>query len=157
MIIPFGDIKDRFWQKVQKSEKGCWPWIACKNSDGYGQFGFRGRVDGAHRVSWILSHGELPKGAHVLHKCDNPVCVNPDHLFIGTHQDNMEDRTRKGRSRGRGLPGELSGHNKLTNNIVLKIRKLHEQGTSQKQISNQFAIHKATVNDVVLRKTWRHI
>lgn len=87
----------RFWNKVKKTDY-CWLWTAYTNSDGYGQFWFRGTMGKAHRFSWILHNGEIPKGVCVLHiECDNPPCVNPDHLELGTDADNMQDCLKKGR------------------------------------------------------------
>jgi hypothetical protein len=87
----------RFWSKVHKAEHGCWLWTASFRIGGYGNFMFRGKPHKAHRVSWILTHGEIPDGALVCHSCDTPACVRPDHLFLGTHQDNMQDMNAKGR------------------------------------------------------------
>lgn len=96
-------IDMRFWRKVQKSD-GCWWWISVRNEDGYGQFrnDELGRMEGAHRFSWRLTHGDIPHGMCVLHHCDNPPCVNPDHLFLGTQQDNIADMHAKGRYVKRG-------------------------------------------------------
>jgi hypothetical protein len=87
-----------FWDKVKiRSGIGCWEWQAYCNKDGYGQVGYQGTVTGAHRVSWILENGPIPDGLCVLHKCDNPSCVRPDHLFLGTRVDNSDDKVAKGR------------------------------------------------------------
>lgn len=87
---------ERFWSKVTKSD-GCWEWTAHRDKKGYGSFGFSGKVQKAHRVAYILTFGELPDGAHILHSCDNPSCVNPGHLRTGTHTDNMQDKVMRGR------------------------------------------------------------
>ena len=88
----------RFWEKVEITET-CWNWTRAKRSRGYGAFGVRrlNRVFDAHRLSWEFSYGPIPPGLFVCHHCDNPACVRPDHLFIGTHQDNMDDMKSKGR------------------------------------------------------------
>lgn len=94
-------IEERFWVKVDKisslSYTDCWVWIGCKNPKGYGQFWGQDKMIGAHRYSWILKKGSIPNDLCVLHKCDNPPCVNPDHLFLGTQSDNMKDMAQKGR------------------------------------------------------------
>ena len=85
-------LEGRFWSKVDKScSSGCWKWLATLSGAGYGQFRVHSRWVGAHRVSWQLSYGDIPEGKLVLHKCDVKNCVNPDHLYIGTHPDNRED------------------------------------------------------------------
>lgn len=88
---------DRFFQKVAKGID-CWIWTAGKDSWGYGTFRMHGKVIGSHRASWEIHNGPISKGMSVLHHCDNPPCVNPDHLFIGTHTDNMRDCISKGRN-----------------------------------------------------------
>lgn len=89
-------VEERFWPKVDKSGD-CWTWTASLSRSGYGGFGFRGKVWKAHRVSYVLAYGEIPDGAHILHSCDNPPCVNPAHLRAGTRSDNMQDKVRRGR------------------------------------------------------------
>jgi hypothetical protein len=93
------DFIRRFWAKVRKSEQ-CWEWQGSRNPDGYGNVrAYRERRTlKCHRVAYELSYGEAPSELHVLHHCDNPACVRPDHLFLGTHTDNMRDKERKGRS-----------------------------------------------------------
>lgn len=91
---------DRFWSKVEKSD-GCWTWMAALHESGYGIIGLGGRgagVDRAHRVSWRMHFGEIPKGMFVCHRCDNPKCVRPEHLFLGTAKDNSDDKWKKGRA-----------------------------------------------------------
>lgn len=96
-------FRERFWSKVDKRGE-CWRWTAAVDSDGYGQIGVGSRSDGtktvakAHRVAWILSGREIPPGACVLHSCDNRACVRPDHLWVGSQLDNIEDMRKKGRS-----------------------------------------------------------
>lgn len=93
------DIAERFWQKVQKGD-GCWVWtgaVVLGKREKYGRFLFNGKVRGAHRVAWELTNGPIPEGIFVLHHCDNPPCVRPDHLFLGTNSTNMLDAARKGR------------------------------------------------------------
>lgn len=80
-------------------DRGCWEWFGGASADGYGRFTHKGRKLLAHRVSWEVHSGSIPRGMLVLHRCDNPPCVNPSHLFLGTHKDNAQDRERKGRRR----------------------------------------------------------
>lgn len=93
-----GDDAERFWTKVDKSGE-CWLWQAACDNHGYGCFWFGGRLQKSSRVSWSLAHGD-PGELFVLHRCDNPRCVNPEHLFLGTQQDNLIDMRAKGRGRG---------------------------------------------------------
>lgn len=92
---------DRFWQYVQKGD-GCWLWTSNRHWKGYGQFSYKGKPIYAHRLSWIITSGNIPDGLLVCHRCDNPSCVRPDHLFLGTPEDNTRDMYVKGRARPGG-------------------------------------------------------
>jgi hypothetical protein len=92
----------RFWSKVQKSD-GCWEWQGARNWKGYGEHSVNCRAIKAHRYSWALHHGPIPDKALVCHRCDNPCCVRPDHLFIGNNSDNQRDAVKKGRGPGAKL------------------------------------------------------
>jgi hypothetical protein len=93
------NIVQRFLNKIKPMPDGCWHWTAYRDAGGYGSFGINGRMRPAHRAMWWITHGPVPNGLHVLHKCDVPKCVNPEHLKLGTHADNMNDKKTKGRSR----------------------------------------------------------
>lgn len=95
-------IEERFWRRVHKTDT-CWVWTGGKAFWGYGQIWYKGKSVKTHRISWILHFGEPEKGKFILHKCDNPPCVNPDHLFLGTAKDNIDDCIRKGRFKPYGL------------------------------------------------------
>lgn len=100
MPYPARPLADRFWPKVRKSD-GCWEWTRATTTHGYGKFSVATAVwDRAHRVAWKLTNGPIPDGMFVCHHCDNPLCVRPDHLFLGTHGDNMRDASTKGRMPG---------------------------------------------------------
>ena len=99
----------RFWSKVDITDD-CWEWTACKTSFGYGQLGIDGIMTNAHRISWEISNGPIPDGMVICHKCDNPGCVNPDHLFAGTHKDNIADCISRGM---RGCTGFRGARNAL--------------------------------------------
>lgn len=148
----------RFWQKVRKTDS-CWLWLAATDRFGYGMITKRHStgVIAAHRASWILHKGVIPKGMCVLHNCpsgDNPSCVNPDHLFLGTRTDNAIDRDFK--YRGRHPVGECLPRLKLTNEKVLEIRQL-SNAMSGRKIAKIFGVSKNTIQGVLNGATWKHV
>jgi hypothetical protein len=145
---------ERFEKKVIKSEEGCWEWIGAKKSYGYGNFYFREITMMAHRVSYILHIGEIPDGMLVCHKCDNPSCVNPAHLFLGTPKSNMDDMKRKGRARGAPAGSEFTPLCKLNKHKVRIIRSM--TGTNE-EIAKMFEVSGATVSLIRRYKTWKHV
>jgi len=166
-------LDERFWTKVQKGD-GCWLWTACKDQSGYGRLG--ARVDGsffvfkAHRLSWELAHGPIPEGVCVLHRCDTPSCVRPDHLFLGSKQDNYDDMVNKGRRRivfggvaklAATTPGAFAGTKnpraKLTDEDVRYIRHMSDEGASRIELARKFGITGPAVRMIVTRTTWRHV
>jgi hypothetical protein len=145
-------IRERFWPRVMLGfASGCWEWGASTNGKGYGQInvGGRGRPLLAHRVSWELMNGPIPDGLLVLHKCDNPPCVNPSHLFLGTVTDNMRDCARKGRAAKTG-----TGAVKLAAADVLEIRRLSERGVIQTVLARRFGVSQAHISKILLREVW---
>jgi hypothetical protein len=148
-------ISERFWSKVDKSGS-CWLWTGAKNEHGYGLFNVRKRSKLAHRIAWELAHGE-PAADCVLHRCDTPACVRPDHLFHGSKADNSRDMREKGRSRGASLPGEANPWAKLTDAAVLKIRAFAASGMSGLAIARLFSVSTSTACRVINGERWGHV
>jgi len=146
-------LEERFWAKVDKSGD-CWEWIAGKSIDGYGKIFVEGESALAHRVSWNLHNGAIPKGLYVCHKCDNPGCINPDHLFLGTHADNMADMMSKGRCHKQR--GETHGKAKLTQGNVDEIKKLLSFGNLRHHvIGSMYGVGDNAISKINLGATWR--
>jgi hypothetical protein len=144
---------DIFWAKVDMAGD-CWLWMAYTNKKtGYGQYEYMGKMYRAHRFSWEQAFGAIPGGMCVLHRCDNPSCVNPSHLFLGTHLDNVHDRVVKGRS----AKGEAHGLSKLTDGDVRQMRIEHSCGASYRALGRQYGVDRANVRSVVTGKTWSHV
>ncbi len=148
-------IEARFWPRVEKlGVDECWNWKAGKDWDGYGLFFNNGKLEKAHRYSWRLKNGDIPDGMQILHKCDNPSCVNPSHLFSGTGADNMADKMAKGRHK----LGSQTAKSKLTEEKVLEIRKLKEcGGVSVRELALKYEVDPSTIMSAVKRVTWRHV
>ena len=144
---------------------GCWIWIGPqRTNNGYGYMrayskggkGLKFTNISAHRLSWLLHVGDIPVGLCVLHHCDTPLCVNPQHLFLGTHKDNTKDRDSKGRQICRR--GSSCNWAKLTEETVFEIRRLYAQGgINQSQLARQFNVTQRAIWGIVRLKTWRHL
>ena len=158
---------DRFWEKVNKTDS-CWEWTGAKIPDGYGSIRFNGKPQGAHRVSWILNNGEVPNGLFVCHKCDNRLCVRPDHLFLATNRENILDAKSKGRlatGERNGLRkhpesilrGSKHGRSRVNEEQVEEIRSMYALGKSQKEIGAKFGLYHSTVWSIVHGVNWRHL
>jgi hypothetical protein len=155
---------NRFWPKVAIiPEHPCWEWIGKKNDTGYGslairQGGNKRKWYKAHRISWELHYGQIPKGLHCLHKCDNPGCVRPDHLFLGTQLDNVRDMDKKQRRISSPQAGQKNGKSKLTEKKVIAIRKEYKKGKiSQLFLANKYGVCQSTIDLIVRKITWKHI
>ncbi len=159
---------DRFWSKVNKTES-CWLWTAASSNKGYGVFGADDqRRILAHRYSWELAHGPIPDGLLVCHRCDTPLCVRPDHLFLGTYEENMADckakgRTARGARSGARLHpeschrGEDASWSIFTAAQVIEIRNRYADGEVQEDIAADFGVSQSHISKIVLRRIWRSV
>lgn len=165
------DQIDKFWSLVDDSEygpAGCWVWQAYRNKQSYGVINTNCQRFLAHRFSWFLVHGNIPDDLIACHRCDNPSCVNPSHVWLGTRQQNALDRDSKKRvasgnnhglrkNAGAASHGERHYLAKLTTDSVVLIRKLYQSGQSCKDIASNFDVTDGAILAVVLRKTWKHV
>jgi len=143
---------ERFEEKYVKiAGVDCWIWTGARHTFGYGNFWTGKKYDVAHRVSYALYVGEIPQGMNVLHKCDNPSCIRPDHLFIGTDQDNIYDKCMKGRARGPKMVGEKNPSSKISSEIVLLIRA---DKRAHRVICNDYGISKTQVGRIKRNESW---
>lgn len=138
----------------------CWPWMGYRHR-GYGEVSWGMRMQRAHRIAWMLANGPIPSGLWVLHKCDNPPCCNPAHLYLGTHDDNVRDKVERGRQgkmppdfrqRIRPVIGERQGQAKLRDADGDEIRRAAARGTPQRELARQYRVGESTISRVVLRK-----
>jgi hypothetical protein len=141
----------RFLAKIdRRGPDDCWNWTASKMTGGYGAFNWEDRTVKAHRLAWRHAFGEIPEGLNVCHHCDNRICCNPRHLFLGTHLDNARDRNAKGRqAKGRAQPQA-----KLTEEAVKDIRK--SKGFV-KEVARRYGIAPSLVTAIRRRTAWRHV
>ena len=131
----------------------CWEWNRGKIPDGYGVLKVVGRNWLAHRLAYLLAHGELDDDSYVCHRCDNPSCIRPEHLFVGTQTENMQDMSKKGR--GGRVRGETHFRARLNVETVRQIRHQHHNlGYSQERIARLFDVSQSTISAVIQRKTW---
>lgn len=150
-------LEDRFWRKVRKTDT-CWVWEGTKRPHGYGSIqegGRDSRTISAHRYSYEIHKGRIPDGMFVMHSCDNPSCVNPDHLSIGTPSENTQDMIRKGRKRTVAPLGDDNGKAKLNEDLVRYIRQ--NDGRSHASLARELGLSPNCIRGVRTRRTWSHV
>jgi hypothetical protein len=146
-------IEERFWAKVDKSGE-CWNWLGGKYKPGYGKFWYQGKMESAHRMAYQLAVGSIDNGMFVCHRCDNPGCVNPDHLFLGTNQDNVNDAIGKDRH----SRGTRNGRAKINAKDVLSIREMYATNNwSQSALAKMYGVGQTEISNIVIGKTWQSI
>lgn len=158
--------KLRFWAKVRKDGRihptlgQCWRWVASKLKAGYGQCSMGGKVHTAQRVSWTIHFGAIPEGKCVLHRCDNPECIRPDHLFLGTHADNTADKVSKGRHDWVPHIGQNNGNSKLVDKDVMEIRRRYRSRhprNGKAALAREFKVSTMMIHYIIIRRNWKHI
>lgn len=156
------DPRERFWRMLSKDGPECadigrcWIWTACKTKAGYGQIAIAGKRIYAHRFAYETLVGQIPEGVEVMHRCDNPSCVNPVHLTLGTHKENGEDMVGKGRQD----KGEDRWSHKLTEKDVAQMRSLYRKGVKGRGyicLSRMFGVSMSTAREAITGATWRHV
>jgi hypothetical protein len=163
------DPEDRFRTKVQVGPD-CWLWTAGRDRDGYGQFWLRGRVESAHRAAWEFRFGSIPEGKMVLHRCDTPACVRPEHLFLGDAKANHEDMVMKGRrADGQVRASEIRVDKRNALGVTLTKAKLGPEqveeiraryaagGVTQAALGRDYGVNWRTIHVIVRNRNWKHI
>ena len=144
------DFENRFWNNVLE-ENGCWIWQGTVSTNGYGAITLDGENRPTHVLSYEQANGNIPDGLFVLHKCNRKLCINPEHLYVGTHNDNMKDLSDSGVLRGSG-----NGKSILTESDVLKIKELiASRMITYNNIAQQYGVKRQTIKDIALGRTWR--
>ena len=167
-------MRERFDDLVDRSAgpDACWPWLGAIESTGYGRLTDFWKKHSAHRLAFMFEHGEIPEGKHICHSCDNRSCVNPSHLWAGSHQENMDDMRAKGRDARKGpinpLRGEDQPRSRLTELDVIAIRAAHashrrgahgegDTPTSLRGLAAHYGVSTSAIHAVVQRRTWTHL
>jgi hypothetical protein len=144
---------DKFWARVCKYEH-CWIWTGGLTRGGYAAFTIKRKTWRGARFVWTITNGHIPLGLHVLHSCDNRLCVNPSHLFLGTNQDNIDDKVRKNRQR----KGETVPNAKLTSEIVKNARnRYNSENITHEQLASELGISRSVLSKAIRGDTWAHV
>lgn len=154
-------LDQRLFDRVTKTDSGCWNWQGASYPNGYGLITYKKRSCLTHRLAYEAVNGPIAAGLFVCHRCDNPKCINPEHLFAGTARDNHHDMRNKGRCRlvpgGNRKRGEQLGQSKLTNNKVVEIRALIRDGFSQRAIASKYGVTQSSISRVMRGVCWSHV
>lgn len=161
LLREYEGFRQKFFARLVP-EKDCLVWVGTRYRSGHGSVGFLNRLYRTHRVAWVLAYGTIPGGVMVCHRCDNPPCCKPEHLFLGSALDNARDAKTKGRMvvglRNPNRPrGEASGRAKLTTEQIRAIRAEKTAGASLGELSGKYGVSKANLSSIVRRQTWGHI
>ena len=151
--------KELFWSRVEVpfQPSDCWEWKGGRDKGGYGKLKLAGVWYKSHRIAYFLFDPTFDQSLLICHQCDNPSCVNPNHLFVGTSADNMRDMKEKGRDCGNKIRGgSLNPGAKLSEKDVIEIRSMYP-GTTQIEIAKKFGIHQATVSEIIRKVSWTQI
>lgn len=159
-------VVERFWSKVDYGDT-CWSWLGSVRGKGYGQFGIEANhIEDAHRVAYRLAYGPIPEGVLVCHKCDNPNCVRPDHLFLGSHRDNLLDASKKGRLTQlvtMHQPHRHWGEVHATKLTLIKVREIQEKAqrfdyhkTNWAELAREYGVSRGTISDIVMGRRWKN-
>ena len=151
----------RFWGRVQKGPQAdCWPYLGSIHHNGYGRVNWKGKQVHSHRVAWLIANGDIPKGMAVLHHCDNPVCCNPAHLFLGNDAVNVADKVAKGRH----PVGEKAWNAVLTDEAVRAIRREYRKAGPRKQdrsnareLAKKYGVKVGQIHAVIAGRNWSHV
>ena len=151
------DTRDRLLGRLNKLDNGCWEYNGCCHiHNGYGTLRVNGKQYKAHRLMWEITNGPIPNDLRVLHTCDNPPCCNPEHLFLGTQQDNVADMIAKGRS-NYSMQGNKNGRSVVQVEDIPIIRKLCDDGFKHTEIAELYGVQSSAISKIATGKTWSHI
>lgn len=152
-------LAERFWEKVRRG-RGCWEWTARRFKNGYGSIRSGDRQLLAHRIAWELTRGPIPSGLLICHHCDNPPCVRPSHLFLGTHQMNLDDCRRKGRAAKPDQTTRASESNGAAKLTASKVRRLRERyrrgGVTQAALAREYKVSIPLIEKILGGRLWRY-